>query len=191
MSPPTLSAQDETRLQAELTDVWRDAAEAGLRYWGRLGRLAVESITALVPLVAELRPGDVGPADHSGAVAVPRTILVEADAGQSGVGVFLVENTTTQQLSIPVSVSSFHDDNGREVTPTVGFRPDVITLDPGDQLVVQVAAAVDETFEPDVRYHAEISVPGLSATRIPIVVRRRPSTAPRPKEQAKATTRSS
>ncbi len=166
--------------------MWRDTAEAGLRYWGRLGRLAVESITALVPLVAELRPGDVVPADHSGAVAVPRTILVEADAGQSGMGVFLVENTTTQQLSIPVSVSSFHDDNGREVTPTVGFRPDVITLDPGDLLVVQVAAAVDETFEPDVRYHAEISVPGLSATRIPIVVRRRPSTAPRRKEQAKS-----
>jgi hypothetical protein len=104
---------------------------------------------------------------------VPKTILVEAEAGQSGMGVFLVENTTVEQLSIPVSVSSFHDPDGREVKPAVAFRPDLITLDPGDQQVVQVAAAVDETLEPEVRYHAFISVPGLSETQIPIVVRRR------------------
>jgi hypothetical protein len=106
-------------------------------------------------------------------------------------GVFMVENTTPRQLSIPVTVSAFLDPHGREINPAVAIRPDVIVLDPGDQLVVQVAAAVDETLEPDVRYHAEISVPGLSETRIPIVVRRRPSATPRPRRQAKATTRAS
>jgi len=183
--PPTLSAQDEARLRTDLADVWRDAAEATLRYWGRLGTLALESVTALVPLVAELRPDDAGQAAVPEGAGAARTILVEAEAGQSGMGVFLVENTTPQQLSIPVSVSSFLDPGGREVNPAVAFLPDVILLDPGDQLVVQVAAAVDETLEPDVRYHAEISVPGLSQTRIPIVVRRRASVAPRPKGRAK------
>lgn len=171
--------------------MWRDAAEAGLRYWGTLGRLAFESVTALVPLVARLQPGDARPAEPPRGAGAARTILVEAEAGQAGLGVFLVENTTPQQLSIPVSVSAFLDPNGREVNPVVAFRPDVITLDSGDQLVVQVEAAVDETLEPDVRYHAEISVPGLSQTRIPIVVRRRPSIPPRPKGQAKAKTRAS
>jgi hypothetical protein len=169
--------------------VWREAAEAGLRYWGTLGRLAFESVTALVPLVARVQPGDARLADRPRGAAAAKTILVEAEAGQSGIGVFLVENTTPQQLSIPVSVSAFLDPHGREVNPVLAFRPDVITLDSGDQLVVQVEAAVDETLEPDVRYHAEISVPGLSQTRIPIVVRRRPSIPPRPKRQAKAKTR--
>jgi len=195
---PTLTAQDETRLQTELVDMWRDAAEAGLRYWGRLGRLAFESVTVLVPLVAELRPGEPGQAAQPGQAALPehstaaaRTILLEAEAGQTGLGVFMVENTTPQQLSIPVSVSPFRDPKGREVQPAVGFRPDEIVLEPGDQLVVQVAAAVDETLEPDVRYRAEISVPGLSEARIPIVVRRRPSGRARASRQAKAKTRAS
>jgi hypothetical protein len=131
-----------------------------------------------VPLVTERPPHDVSPrALPPAPPAPPRTILVEAEAGQTGVGMFMLENTTRDQLSIPVTVSAFHDPQGREVELPVGFRPDVIVLDPGDQLVVQVAAAVGETLQPDVRYHAEISVPGLSATRIPIVVRRRPGAA--------------
>ena len=190
MSQPALSAGDETSLQTELADAWRDAADASLRYWGALGRLALESVTALVPLVTELRPGEaVQAAAPSSRAPAARTILVEAEAGQSATGVFLLENTTSQQLSIPVSVSSFHDPDGREVEVAVAFRPDTILLDPADQLVVQVTAVVDETLEPDVRYHAEISVPGLSGTRIPIVVRRRASAARRTRGQAKPKTR--
>jgi hypothetical protein len=189
--PPALSPPDEASLQTELAEGWHAGVEAGLRYWGTLGRLAVESITALVPLVAELRPGGGAPVKIVEAPPVPKTILLEAEAGQSGMGVFIVENTTAEQLSIPVSASPFHDPRGREVHPAIAFRPDVITLDPGDQQVVQVAAAVDETLEPDVRYHALISVPGLSATRIPIVLRRRPGAVPRPKRGTKAATPSS
>jgi hypothetical protein len=189
--PPALSPPDEASLQTELAEGWHAGVEAGLRYWGTLGRLAVESITALVPLVAELRPGGDAPVEIVEAPPVPKTILLEAEAGQSGMGVFIVENTTAEQLSIPVSASPFHDPRGREVHPAIAFRPDVITLDPGDQQVVQVAAAVEETLEPDVRYHALISVPGLSATRIPIVLRRRPAATPRPKRRTKAATPSS
>jgi len=128
-----------------------------------------------VPLVTERAPAEAPrPALPP---APPRTILVEAEAGQTALGMFMVENTTREQLSIPVTVSAFHDPQGREVELPVAFRPDVIVLEPGDQLVAQVAAAIGETLEPGVRYHAEIGVPGLSATRIPIVVRRRPSAA--------------
>jgi hypothetical protein len=180
VSPPALS-----EATAELAAGWRDAAEAALRFWGRLGRLAYESVAAVVPVVEEVRP--VAPA--APAPLVPRTILVEAEAGEAGLGVFLLENTTERQLSTPVSVSGFHDDHGREVQPRVAFRPEPIMLDPGDQLAVQVAVAVDETLTPGVRYHAEIGVPGLSDARIPIVVRRRESSARRSTRQQKAKTR--
>jgi hypothetical protein len=186
VSPSTLSKSGETGLAGELASVWRDATEAALRYWGTLGRLAVESIAALAPADGELRPAEPAPPATS---AVSRTILVEAEAGESGIGVFLVENTTQRQVSTPVSVSSFLAPDGREVHPDVEFRPETITLDPGDQLVVQVAVAVDETLAPDVRYHAQISVPELSNTRIPIAVRRRPGAMSggrsRPKAKAK------
>jgi hypothetical protein len=179
----TLSAQED------LTDVWRDAAEASFRYWGRLGRLTFESVAALVPLVTELRAVEqASPASAEIARDAP-TIVVEAEAGQAGVGVFLLENTTADQVSVPIVISPFRDAAGQELRPTVAFRPETILLDPGDQLVVQVAVAVDETLEPEVRYRAEISVPGLSRTRVPIVVRRRASAAP--KKQAKTKTRAS
>ena len=55
----------------------------------------------------------------------------------------------------------------------VRFSPDVVSLEPGDQVLVQVVAGVDGTFEPGVRYGAEISIPELAAAGIPLVVRRR------------------
>jgi hypothetical protein len=160
-----------------------------LRYWGRLGRLALESVTALVPLVTERPAAELAAAAPP--AAAPRTLLVEAEAGQTGVGMFMVENTTGQQLSIPVTVSAFHDPEGREVAVAIGFRPELVVLDPGDQAIVQVAAAPDESLEPNERYHAQISVPGLAASRIPIVVRRRASATPQPRRPAKAKTRAS
>jgi hypothetical protein len=190
VSAPALSAPNETSAASQVAEAWREAGEAGLRYWGTLGRLAFESIRALVPLVAELRPRGIASNDPV-AGALPKTILVEVEAGQSGLGVFLVENTTDRQLSLPVSVSPFHGPEGRKAEPKIAFRPDPITLDPGDQQVVQVAAAVDESLEPGVRYQALISLPGLSDTRIPIVVRRRPSTTRPSKRKAKAAARRS
>jgi hypothetical protein len=196
-----LSGKEDTSPQADLAGAWRDCVEAGLRYWGRLGRLALEGAAAIRPVVAELRPdaagSDARPASEAG---LPRTILLETEVGRPALGVFVVENTTAQQLSIPIRVSPFVADDGREAQPAVVFRPDVITLGPGEQLIVQVVAAIDETLEPGIRYRAEISVPELSETRIPIVVCRRHSTTPRaalhrnsrtaerPKRQAKAKT---
>jgi hypothetical protein len=191
VSPTGLSAEDRSSLQTDLAGVWRDATEASLRYWGRLGRLAFESVAALVPLVAELQPDDSGQAVLPGDGGGLRTILVEAEAGQAAVGVFLVENTTPEQLSVPVSVSTFLGPDGREVDPAVAFRPEVIVLESGDQLAVQVAVMIDETLDADVRYCGEIGVPGLSNTRIPVVVRRRVTATASPTGRTKAKTRAS
>src|SRR5262249_5790995 len=145
---PQPALSHESSLRDELAEGWNAGLEAGLRYWGTFGRLAVESVSAFVPLVAELRPSDRPRVEIVDAPPAPapaaKTILVEAEAGESGMGLFLVENTTGEQLTTPVSASLFHDSRGREVRPSIAFRPEVVTLDPGDQQVVQVAAAVDE-----------------------------------------------
>jgi hypothetical protein len=156
---------------SELAETWVDAAEAGLRFWGRLGQLAFQSVAAVV---AERREGDViaAGAHPVQASSAERTILVEAEAGQPGLAVFIVENSTLERFSVSVDVSAFVDAEGREARPKITFRPEVITLDPGEQTVVQATVAVDETLAPGVRYDGDISVPGLPGTRIPIVVRR-------------------
>jgi hypothetical protein len=140
--------------------------------------LTLDLAQTLVPALGELRPSlrlaPAPPAEPSAAAPGGQTIVIEAAAGRSGLGVFMVENTTARTVSAPVGISSFADPAGNEAKPKVRFSPEVIALDPGDQVLVQVAATVDRTLDPGVRYQAEISIPQLSGTRIPLVVRRRP-----------------
>lgn len=161
-----------------------EVATAGLRYYTRLGTLTLDLAETLVPALGELRPSlrlaPDRPAEAEAAAPGGQTIVIEAAAGRSGLGVFMVENTTAQSVSAPVGVSGFADPAGNEAAPKVRFSPEVVALDPGDQVLVQVAATVNRTLEPGVRYQAEISIPQLSGARIPLVVRRRP-----PKSRAK------
>jgi hypothetical protein len=165
--------------EPRLSDTVRDAAEASLRYYGRMGGLALELAEALVPSLSGLRPevfrSPASPEPSAALAEAPRgqTIVIEAAAGRNGLGVFMVENTTGRKVSGPLGVSAFADESGREVQPTVRFSPEVVSLEPGDQVLVQVVAGVDGTFEPGVRYGAEIRIPELTAAGIPLVVRRR------------------
>ena len=161
----------------EPANVLRDALEAGLRYYGRLGRLALEGGAILVPALRELRPQVVAaPAAAAPAARrAERTVLLEAAAGKAGLGVFLVENLTAEPVSAEIAVSPLSGPAGELGPPALRFSPERIALEPGEQMLVQVAAAIDEALEPGVRYRAEISIPGLSGIRVPIVVRRRPA----------------
>jgi hypothetical protein len=169
--------------EPRLSDTVRDAAEASLRYYGRMGGLALDLAEALVPSLSGLRPAVVrstpSPAPTVAESPPGQTIVIEAAAGRSGLGVFMVENTTGKKVSGPLGVSAFADESGREVNPTVRFSPDVVSLEPGDQVLVQVVAGVDSTFEPGIRYGAEISIPELAAAGIPLVVRRRAARPPK------------
>lgn len=167
----------------EPANIFTDALDAGLRYYGRLGRLALQGGALFVPAMGELRPQPVAApaepparaaaADASAGRRAERTVLLEAAAGKPGLGVFLVENLTAEPVSAEIAVSPLSGPAGEQVPSALRFSPDKIALEPGDQVLVQVAAAVDQALEPGVRYRAEISIPGLSGVRVPIVVRRR------------------
>ena len=165
-------------MPAPRLNAFGEVATAGLRYYTRLGTLTLDLAETLVPALGELRPSlrlaPDRPAEAEAAAPGGQTIVIEAAAGRSGLGVFMVENTTAQSVSAPVGVSGFADPAGNEATPSVRFSPEVVALDPGDQVLVQVAATVDRTLEPGVRYQAEITIPELPGTGIPLVVRRRP-----------------
>lgn len=177
-----MSPKGDASAGTDLTEAWREAAGATLRYYGRLGGLAFALAEALAPSLSDLRPkvrlsseapSEGAPAADSTEASHGQTIVLEAAAGKSALGVFLVENTTARKASGPLGVSAFTDSSGRVVKPSVRFSPDVVSLEQGDQVLVQVAAAIDDTLEPGVRYAAEISIPKLSGARIPLIVRRR------------------
>lgn len=159
---------------------WRGVVTAGLRYYGRMGSLAVDFVGALIP-VLYLLPNPVRTATSSPSRTQAlagnggATILIEAEAGKRGVGVFQVENRGAAAVSSPISVSAFADDSGHQVRPAISFQPKVLVLEPGQQTLVQIMATIDEGLAPNVRYSARVSLPGLSETGVPVVLRRRPS----------------
>jgi hypothetical protein len=164
-----------------------ETARALTGYYGRLGRIAVDLGQVLLPVEvisldlsplfrlfrrepgdAESAPSPLPSADVSGSP----TLLVEAAGDTPGFGVFVVENQTAAPVSAPITVSPFVSDEGHEVRPRLLLRPAVVTLEPGQQAMVQLAAELDEALEPGVRYRGEIAIPALSDRRIAIVLRR-------------------
>jgi hypothetical protein len=135
-----------------------------------VARRAVAGVLSGAAPVTEASAADAAPIRES-----PETlsVLVEADGDRPGFGVFLVENLTAEPVSAPIGVSIFVDDEGRTVRPRLVLRPSSVSLAPGEQAMVRVAAELDETFESGVRYRGEIAIPALSDRRIPIVLRRR------------------
>jgi hypothetical protein len=133
-----------------------------------MGRLAFSAASALFWRGSEAPLRGPEPAD----APAPKAMAIEAAAGTAGVGFFLVENSTAESVSTSFDLSALADGAGREVSPTVRFSPDKVTLEPGDQALVALAVVVDETLEPDVRYGGEVTIPGLVSSRVPISVRR-------------------
>lgn len=112
-------------------------------------------------------------------------MVLESDAGGGALGVFLVENHLGREVSARVTAKGFTAPDGSEIHPTLVFDPEIIALQPGEQLLVRVMAAIDDSLEPDVRYQGEFIVPELTGTRIPVILRRRASqSTPAPENRA-------
>jgi hypothetical protein len=146
--------------------------KAGMAYTTRMFGLSVRLVGALLPDVA--RVVDIQPSDRA---TPPRAdgggVQVEAVAGTTGYGVFMVENRGREPVTTDVDVSSFSAGSGRPVRPAVAFEPSSLMLAPGEQALVQVGVTVKKNLRSGVAYRATISLPGLEGATIPIAVTRR------------------
>jgi len=180
--------------------VWRQSLELNLRYYSAVGRLTADYVKDLIAVLADVRslssppqpqpqaqpipvnyssaqPTAVAPPSPQASAAPTQQVgvmVLEGEAGGQALGVFLVVNNLGHEVSARVATSAFVDANGRTVQPTFIFDPEVIVLAPAEQLLVRVMMLIDDSLEPEVRYRGEFTIPELSDTRIPIVLRRRP-----------------
>jgi hypothetical protein len=168
-------------------DVLRRALDANLQYYAAIGRLTVDYLEALGAIARHveapklgsptvtLRPSPPAPPGPPPAPPAPAVMVLEAEAGGTAIGVFLVENLLGERVAAPVSASPLAGPDGREVDVPLAFDPEVVVLEPGEQILVRVSAQLDGELESDVGYRAEVAVPGVIGTKVPIVVRRRAS----------------
>jgi hypothetical protein len=172
--------------------VLRRVSEANLRYYQAWGQLTVDYVSSLVGLVGDLtranrsQSGPVSapvqmmtpaaaPMATPAAAPPPPAMVLEAESGGHAVGAFLVENRLAQRVSAPVVASTFLDPDGREFRPQLSLEPEIVTLEPGEQILVRVLSAIDDQLEPGVTYRGNVSVPGLGGSNLRLVLRRRSS----------------
>jgi hypothetical protein len=166
------------------SDVVRRALEANLQYYSALGRLTLDYFEALGSIARQVEvPANLGnrtitfrqmtPAAPAAPAQLPAVMVLEAEAGGTAIGAFLVENLLNEKVSAPVSASAFAAPDGREVAVPLAFDPEVVVLEPGEQILVRVTAQVADDLDADVSYRAELAVPGVIGTKVPIVARRR------------------
>lgn len=158
-----------------LPDLWRRAVDAQIRYYRSVGQLTVEYGRAVAGVLRGVR----GTRPAGEAAAPPETqplsapvMALEAEEGSAASGMFVVENRTPGRVSTPIEVPVLADAEGRQVRPEIRFEPEVVTLEPREQALVQITVLVTKALRPRVDYRGEVTVPGLAGTRIPLVVRR-------------------
>jgi len=151
-----------------------DGVAAGLRYYGRLGKLTFTGVRALVAMAGERAESvqSVSPAPAPLDNSAGATMVLEVEPEKPGLGVFMVQNSSDARVTTAVAVSGFVDAAGRAVHPAVMVHPEVVDLEAHDQVLVRVTATADSALEPGVRYWGELTVPGLSDIQIPVVIRR-------------------
>ncbi|MFN0103832.1 MAG: hypothetical protein ACKV2U_17330 [Bryobacteraceae bacterium] len=155
-----------------LDDLFRRAVDLNLRYYGAVGKLAVDYLRDLASVVGTAATTSATQAEP--AQSRPAHLLLEGALGELAGGVFLVENSLPQEVQAQVSASKFADLAGRQIQPKIVFDPPAIVLKPGEKTVVKATLAIPAEMEAGVRYTGEIHVPQLQGTRIPVVLRRRP-----------------
>jgi hypothetical protein len=160
----------------------RQVLDLNMRYYKALGLATLEYAQGLasfwsrnvrrdMPAPSPFTPPRPAPAVAREA-APPAILVLEAAAGERAVGEFAVANQLTRPVSATFEVSAFRDPSGNDVRVAVEIEPARLTLDPGQQAVVRITAAISKNLQASVPYAGAVSVPGLADRPIPIIVRR-------------------
>ena len=170
----------------QLTRACGRALDANLRSAALLSELAARSMQLLASAVSEIGSQvitrtsaapevgiDSSAASMTAPSSSPEALVLEGVAGSRAFGLFVVENKLSKEVSTGVAVGPLVDPDGHEIKSVLRFEPGVITLAPGQQVIARVSARISRGLVAGVRYQAEISIPGISGARIPIIVRRK------------------
>jgi hypothetical protein len=168
-----------------IREIIQRAMDLNLRYYGAVGQLTADYVQDLIVSIGDAKRLTIdgvrsrAPGPPSPPTPEPsRPIMVlEAETGNSALGVFLVENQLPKEVHAQVIASAFTDSLGRSVQPALIFDPASVILGPKEQALMRVSAMITNELEPGVRYQGELTIPALRGTRIPIVLRRRSSSS--------------
>jgi hypothetical protein len=166
-----------------MEDVMRRAFDANVRYWETVGRAATDYVQTVTRIwsdapVSWKTPSMSWTAPRAETVrtadpVVAPALVLEGVAGTEVRAVLMISNDLTREAAASVQVSTLRGPDGRFASVEVRAAPESLTLAAGARVPVTLLAEITEALHVDTDYHGEVTVPGLSARGVPIVVRRR------------------
>lgn len=152
-----------------LGEALKGAVDLSIRYYAGLLKLSTDYLQSLGTLVAAAGSAAAQPSTAGVAAPPPRPpLLLAAVAGEDATAAFLIENTLSERVTARVVV------RGGGIAGRVSARPEVVSLGPGEQCVIQVRVPIDGGIEAGRDHTGELAVPELASRTIPFVVRRLP-----------------
>jgi hypothetical protein len=149
--------------------LWRGLG-AQRAYLAGLERLTADHVGTLLALARGADTPAPAPAPAMAAAGDP-AILLEGVAGATAAGGFLVENHLDHAISAPLRVSPFVSAEGHEVDVRLQLEPEVVTLEPREQLLVRVGTRIDAQLAGAGEYWGRLGVPELPGTELVVLVR--------------------
>jgi hypothetical protein len=150
----------------------KGAVDLSVRYYAGLLKLSTDYVQSLGTLITSAGSSIADPTSHRSAATnvapvPPRPpLLLAARAGEDAIAAFLIDNTLSERVTARIVV------HGSGVAAHAVVQPEVVSLGPGEQCVVQVRVRVDTSTGSGRDQVGEIAVPELASKTIPFVVRR-------------------
>lgn len=153
----------------DVAEILKRAAQANARFYKGWTDLTLEYVRGLSSILngEESAPQSVAEMDTSAGA-----LVMEGEEGSSVTGSFLVTNDLGRTIDCEFVSSVFNDPEGARLTLKPLFTPAKLSLESGEQRVVQVTVAINNALAAGVGYSAEFSIKGMDGFAVPVVVRR-------------------
>lgn len=167
-----------------MTSYYRDLVEISQKFQRDMAKLVFDFGWAATRVTYEAKKSILdsfrGPPKDGWAAPQPQepdqvpdspALLLAGPKGEVARAAFAVSNSLPSALVCELQSTTLVSEDGTPVDAEFRFSPRRLRIGPGEQAVCAVEVTIDESFPPEVSFHAMISA-GSDGTQIPVVVRR-------------------
>ncbi|MEO7104469.1 MAG: hypothetical protein ABI311_13805 [Gemmatimonadaceae bacterium] len=153
----------------DVAEMMKRAVQANAKFYKGWMDLTLEYVRGLTSILngEEGAPQSVAEMDTSAGA-----LVMEGEEGSRVTGSFLVTNDLGRTVACEFVASVFNDPEGARITLKPVFTPARLSLESGEQRVVQVTVPIEKALAAGVGYAGEFSIKGMDGFAVPVVVRR-------------------
>lgn len=160
-------------------DTVRRTFDANVRYWESVSRAATDYMESVSRIMTDApmswKPGTMSwswprsePTKRTAA-----TLVLEGSVGAEARTMLMISNDLTRDAEASVVILPLRGPDGALASVSVQVEPKTLSLAAGARAPVTLSVRITDELTPGADYTSEVSVPGLAAAGVPIVVRRR------------------